>query len=66
MNFTIPRTTPPGKYLMRVEQLYPLSSRFNDTQFYIACAQLDIKGPGGGNASDWPLDIYGFTDLSCA
>ncbi|KAF2476827.1 uncharacterized protein BDR25DRAFT_370629 [Lindgomyces ingoldianus] len=49
MNFTIPKTTPPGKYLMRVEHIFSFSSKFNDTQFYVSCAQIDVKGPGGGN-----------------
>jgi hypothetical protein len=43
MNFTIPETTPPGKYLLRVEHLY-VRPRFNTTQFYIACAQIDVRG----------------------
>ncbi|KAF2020040.1 lytic polysaccharide monooxygenase [Aaosphaeria arxii CBS 175.79] len=47
MNFTIPRRTPPGKYLLRVEHLYVRPS-YNSTQFYIACAQVDVLGPGGG------------------
>ncbi|KAF2189224.1 lytic polysaccharide monooxygenase [Zopfia rhizophila CBS 207.26] len=47
MNFTIPKTTPPGKYLLRVEHLY-VQSTFNSTQFYISCAQINIVGPGGG------------------
>lgn len=47
MNFTIPKTTPPGKYLMRVEHLYPRAD-YNSSQFFISCTHLDIKGPGGG------------------
>jgi len=43
---TIPRTTPPGQYLLRVEQIYP--SEKNWTQFYVNCAQINIIGPGGG------------------
>ncbi|KAK3357257.1 glycoside hydrolase [Lasiosphaeria hispida] len=46
MNFTIPATTPPGQYLLRVEHLYvryPLGT----TQFYIACAQVDVFRPPG-------------------
>ncbi|KAF2016825.1 lytic polysaccharide monooxygenase [Aaosphaeria arxii CBS 175.79] len=48
MNFTIPKSTPPGKYLMRVEHIYPYDATFNSTQFYLSCAHIDIKGPGGG------------------
>ncbi|KAF2682062.1 lytic polysaccharide monooxygenase [Lentithecium fluviatile CBS 122367] len=48
MNFTIPERTPPGKYLLRVEHLY-VRPVWNTTQFYIACAQVEVVGPGGGN-----------------
>lgn len=33
---------------MRAEHIYPYDSGFNRTQFYLACAHLDIKGSGGG------------------
>ena len=46
-NFTIPATTPPGRYLLRVEHLY-VRPVWNTTQFYIACAQVEIVGEGGG------------------
>ncbi|KAK3312691.1 fungal cellulose binding domain-containing protein [Apodospora peruviana] len=49
MNFTIPPTTPPGKYLLRVEHLY-VRPAFNTTQFYIACAQIEVLGNDGGGA----------------
>lgn len=46
-NFTIPATTPPGKYLMRIEQFYPTS--FKDySQWYVNCAHVNIIGEGGG------------------
>ncbi|KAF2729471.1 hypothetical protein EJ04DRAFT_393495, partial [Polyplosphaeria fusca] len=53
MNFTIPVTTPPGKYLFRAEQLYMLFSGLDGTglpfmQFYINCAHIEVKGSGGG------------------
>ncbi|KAK3290382.1 glycosyl hydrolase family 61-domain-containing protein [Chaetomium fimeti] len=46
-NFTIPETTPPGKYLMRIEQFMPTYDR-NYTQWYVNCAHVNIIGPGGG------------------
>ncbi|KAI0025289.1 lytic polysaccharide monooxygenase [Xylariomycetidae sp. FL0641] len=46
-NFTIPATTPPGEYLLRVEQFLP-TARYNVTQWYVNCAQVNIVGPGGG------------------
>jgi len=47
MNFTIPKSTPPGKNLMRVEHFY-LSYEWNQTQWFINCAHIDVNGPGGG------------------
>lgn len=52
INFTIPRTTPPGLYLMRVEQFYA-SSSFDESQFYVSCAHVNIVGPGGGSPTDF-------------
>lgn len=49
MNFTIPRSTSPGKYLLRVEHLY-VRSAFNTTQFYIECAQIEVLEPIGAKA----------------
>ncbi|RYP11677.1 hypothetical protein DL765_007636 [Monosporascus sp. GIB2] len=46
-NFTVPLTTPPGKYLMRIENLFPTASR-GYQQFYVNCALVNIIGPGGG------------------
>ncbi|KAK4112025.1 lytic polysaccharide monooxygenase [Canariomyces notabilis] len=42
-------TTPPGKYLLRIEQFMPLPDMYNWTaQWYINCAHVNIIGPGGG------------------
>lgn len=46
-NFTIPLTTPPGKYLMRIENIFP-ENNSGYRQFYINCAFINIIGPGGG------------------
>ncbi|ORY17515.1 glycosyl hydrolase family 61-domain-containing protein [Clohesyomyces aquaticus] len=48
INVTIPKTTPPGKYLLRVEHMYLSNARFNSTQFFVNCAQIDVKGTGRG------------------
>lgn len=48
IKFTVPLTTPPGKYLLRIEQFWP-SSTPGVTQFYINCAHINIVGPGGGS-----------------
>jgi hypothetical protein len=47
MNFTIPKTTPPGKYLVRVEH-FNISPYYNMTQMFVNCAQVEVTGPGGG------------------
>lgn len=49
MNFTIPKTTPPGPYLLRFEHLY-VRYPIGTTQFYIACAQIEIRSPRGVEA----------------
>ncbi|GAB1315561.1 hypothetical protein MFIFM68171_05771 [Madurella fahalii] len=46
-NFTIPKTTPPGRYLMRIENFMP-TNQFNYSQWYVNCAHINIIGPGGG------------------
>ena len=46
-NFTIPLTTPPGKYLLRIENIFP-EDHPGYRQFYINCALVNIIGPGGG------------------
>ena len=50
MNFTIPATTPPGYYLVRVEH-NNLSKDGEGTQFFIGCAHVRVIGPGGGTSS---------------
>ncbi|KAI0169709.1 hypothetical protein GGR52DRAFT_573764 [Hypoxylon sp. FL1284] len=42
-NFTIAKTTPPGKYLLRFEHIYPDTK---DTQYYVNCAQVEIVNDG--------------------
>jgi hypothetical protein len=42
-NFTIPNTTPPGKYLVRFEYIFP---NVYDAQFYVGCAHIDVQNPG--------------------
>jgi hypothetical protein len=51
-NFTIPKTTPPGKYLMRIENFMPTEDpRY--IQFYVNCAFVNIIGPGGGTPTEF-------------
>ncbi|KAF2827236.1 hypothetical protein CC86DRAFT_405374 [Ophiobolus disseminans] len=48
MNFTIPKTTPPGRYLLRGEHLN-IQPDYNHTQMFINCAHIEVTGPGGGS-----------------
>jgi len=52
VNFTIPATTPPGPYLVRIEQFDPNGpayTRYNE--WYINCAQINLISEGGGDLS---------------
>jgi len=51
-NFTIPPTTPPGKYLMRIENFMP-TNQLSYQQFYVNCAFVHIHGPGGGQPTEF-------------
>ncbi|KAH8645917.1 glycoside hydrolase [Tricladium varicosporioides] len=48
LEFTIPKTIPPGEYLVRVEHIGLHQANQGKAQFYMECAQLKIEGPGGG------------------
>ncbi|RYP22182.1 hypothetical protein DL765_001830 [Monosporascus sp. GIB2] len=51
-NFTIPTKTPPGKYLLRFEHIYPDQS---DAQFYVNCAHVEIVNTSGDIGTPGPL-----------
>jgi hypothetical protein len=61
MNFTIPETTPPGKYLMRVEHLN-ISPFYKSTEMYVNCAHIEVSGPGGGMSINLFIEIEPLTD----
>ena len=49
LEFTIPKTIPPGEYLVRAELLaIHFALHWGEVQVYGECAQLNITGPGGG------------------
>ncbi|KAG6844376.1 hypothetical protein H0H87_007368 [Tephrocybe sp. NHM501043] len=51
-NFTIPKNTPNGQYLLRGEQIaLHVASSTNGAQFYIGCAQINVVGGGSGSPS---------------
>jgi len=63
MNFTIPKTTPPGKYLVRAEH-FQMTYNYNSTKQYIGCAQVEVMGPGGGTPGPFTRfpGAYALTD----
>ncbi|KDR82568.1 hypothetical protein GALMADRAFT_237948 [Galerina marginata CBS 339.88] len=51
-NFTIPKSTPNGQYLLRGEQIaLHAASTSGGAQFYIGCAQINVVGGGSGKPS---------------
>ena len=48
LEFTVPKTVPPGEYLVRFEHIGLHEGHKGKAQFYIECTQLKIEGPGGG------------------
>ncbi|KAF3004261.1 hypothetical protein E8E13_008141 [Curvularia kusanoi] len=49
---TIPKNTPSGDYLLRVEHIALHSaSQINGAQLYISCAQISVTGGGSGSPS---------------
>ncbi|KAI9150071.1 hypothetical protein HJFPF1_09825 [Paramyrothecium foliicola] len=51
-NFTIPSTTPAGKYLLRWEHIFPNPE---DSQFFVNCAHVEILNDGDNIGTPGPL-----------
>jgi hypothetical protein len=51
VSFTLPRDTPPGQYLVRVEHIAIHGAQSGDTEFYFTCAQIEVTGSGSGRPS---------------
>jgi hypothetical protein len=48
-NATVPKTTPDGEYLLRVEHIaLHMAMQANKAQFYLSCTQVRITGGGSG------------------
>ncbi|KAF2177465.1 lytic polysaccharide monooxygenase [Zopfia rhizophila CBS 207.26] len=48
-NATIPKSTPDGEYLLRVEHIaLHMAMQPNKAQFYLSCSQIKITGGGSG------------------
>jgi hypothetical protein len=48
VQFTIPRDTPSGQYLVRVEHIAIHGAQSGDTEFYYECAQIEVQNGGQG------------------
>jgi len=57
IRFKIPKTTPPGFYLLRIEAFAP-ADYAEGSQWYVNCAQVEIRGPGGGMCSPSIQNIH--------
>ncbi|KAF8963277.1 glycoside hydrolase family 61 protein [Flammula alnicola] len=53
---TIPASTPPGEYLVRIEQI--ALHVVDAPQWYISCAQISVTGSGAGNPSKVSIPGY--------
>ena len=65
VEFTIPKSVPSGKYLVRVESIaLHQAQNPGGAQIYLSCAQIELKN--GGNGSPGPLvsfpGAYGTND----
>jgi len=52
LGFTIPKATPSGDYLARIEHIgLHAASQKNGAQFYLSCGQITVTGGGSGTPS---------------
>ncbi|KUJ14286.1 family 61 glycosyl hydrolase [Mollisia scopiformis] len=52
LNFTIPKATPSGDYIARIEHIgLHAASQKNGAQFYLSCSQVTVTGGGSGTPS---------------
>lgn len=47
-SFKIPKDTPPGQYLVRVEHIGLHRGFSGNSEFYFTCAQIEVTGSGSG------------------
>lgn len=49
LGFTIPKATPTGDYIARIEHIgLHSAAQTNGAQFYLSCAQITVTGGGSG------------------
>lgn len=57
MTFTIPKNTPSGDYLFRVEHIaLHVAQSTGGAQFYLSCGQITVTG--GGSGTPGPLVAF--------
>jgi hypothetical protein len=57
VSFTIPKNTPSGKYLVRVESIaLHQAQNVGGAQMYLSCAQVEVTG--GGSGTPGPLVAF--------
>lgn len=57
VTFTIPKATPSGDYLFRVEQIgLHVAQSVGGAQFYLSCGQITVTG--GGSGTPGPLVAF--------
>ena len=61
---TIPTSTPPGEYLLRIEHIGLHEGHVGKAQFYMECAQLKIVGGAEGGTGSNPVKIPGLYKAS--
>ncbi|KAJ7751556.1 glycoside hydrolase [Mycena maculata] len=62
VTFPIPAETPSGQYLIRIEHIaLHVASTYGGAQFYIACAQVEVRGTGTpGPLVEFPGEYTGY------
>ncbi|KAE8149935.1 putative endoglucanase [Aspergillus avenaceus] len=48
-SFNVPKNTPPGQYLVRVEHIGLHRGMSGNAEFYFTCAQIEVTGSGSGS-----------------
>jgi hypothetical protein len=57
VTFTIPKSTPSGDYLIRVEHIgLHVAQSVGGAQFYLSCGQITVTG--GGSGTPGPLVAF--------
>ncbi|KAJ7489682.1 glycoside hydrolase [Mycena galericulata] len=65
VTFPIPSETPSGQYLIRIEHIaLHVASSYGGAQFYLACAQVEVRGSGTpGPLVEFPGEYTGYSSI---